>query len=144
MDKTRCGFIAILGLPNAGKSTLVNKLVGDKVSIVSHKAQTTRHRILGITKEEEAQLILVDTPGVFKPRRQLDRVMIQAAWAVSREADLCIVLVDASLPNFAENKKLLQKCPGALLVLNKIDRLQRQQLLEIAQKLTSLLICVRL
>lgn len=136
MDKTRCGFCAVLGLPNAGKSTLVNKLVGGKVSIVSPKAQTTRHRILGITVENESQLILVDTPGVFKPRRQLDQAMIQVAWTASADADLCIVLVDATLTDFTENKKLLQKCPGSLLVLNKIDRVPRQRLLEIAQELT--------
>lgn len=136
MVETRCGFIAILGLPNAGKSTLVNSLVDSKVSIVSHKAQTTRHRILGITVEDNAQLILVDTPGVFVPRRQLDRSMVQAAWDARTEADLCIVLVDATLKNFNEVKKLLQKCPGAVLVLNKIDQLPKPQLLEVAQELT--------
>jgi GTP-binding protein Era len=136
MSETRCGFVTILGLPNAGKSTLVNSLAGGKVSIVSHKAQTTRHRILGITVEDNAQLVLVDTPGVFAPRRQLDRSMVQAAWAAVAEADICVVLVDASLKNFTEAKKLLQKCPGALLVLNKIDRLPRPRLLAVAQELT--------
>jgi len=136
MDKARCGFVAVLGLPNAGKSTLVNKLVGGKVSIVSPKAQTTRHRILGITIEDKTQLILIDTPGVFKPRRQLDKAMIQTAWTASTEADLCVVLVDATLPDFTENKNLLRQCPGSLLVLNKIDRLPRQRLLEITQELT--------
>ncbi|MEI8295130.1 MAG: GTPase Era [Alphaproteobacteria bacterium] len=136
MSETRCGFVAVLGLPNAGKSTLVNSLAGGKVSIVSHKAQTTRHRILGITVAGDAQLVLVDTPGVFAPRRQLDRSMVKAAWGARAEADFCLVLVDASLKNLTDNKKLLQKCPGALLVLNKIDRMPRQRLLAVAQELT--------
>ena len=92
---SRCGFVAIVGSPNAGKSTLLNRLTGAKLSIVSPKAQTTRFRVLGILMREESQILLVDTPGIFKPKRKLDRAMVNAAWAGAEDADLVVLLVDA-------------------------------------------------
>src|SRR3978361_1965208 len=91
----RCGFVAIVGAPNAGKSTLMNRLTGAKLSIVSPKAQTTRFRVLGILMRAESQVLLVDTPGIFRPKRKLDRAMVAAAWAGAADADLAILLVDA-------------------------------------------------
>ena len=91
----RCGFVAIVGAPNAGKSTLLNRLTGAKLSIVSPKAQTTRFRVLGIFIRGESQVLLVDTPGIFRPRRKLDRAMVQAAWTGAADADLAVLLVDA-------------------------------------------------
>src|SRR5688572_14016318 len=95
-SETRCGFVGIIGAPNAGKSTLTNALVGTKVSIVSHKVQTTRAQIRGIALAGPSQLILVDTPGIFRPKRRLDRAMVDAAWGGAREADAVVVLVDAA------------------------------------------------
>ena len=92
----RCGFVAVIGAPNAGKSTLVNALVGQKVAIVSAKAQTTRARLMGIAIEGEAQILLVDTPGIFAPRRRLDRAMVAAAWAGAEDADLVLLIIDAA------------------------------------------------
>ncbi len=92
---TRCGFVAIVGAPNAGKSTLLNRMAGAKLSIVSPKAQTTRFRVLGILMQGEAQILLVDTPGIFAPRRKLDRAMVAAAWTGAEDADLTVLLVDA-------------------------------------------------
>src|ERR1700723_3252384 len=92
---TRCGFVALVGAPNAGKSTLLNLLVGTKLSIVTPKVQTTRSRVLGIAIREQAQLIFVDTPGIFAPKRRLDRAMVAAAWAGADDADIVVVLVDA-------------------------------------------------
>src|SRR6516225_8561387 len=92
---TKCGFVAIVGAPNAGKSTLLNRLAGAKLSIVSPKAQTTRMRVLGILMRGEAQILLVDTPGIFTPRRRLDRAMVAAAWTGAEDADLVLFLVDA-------------------------------------------------
>src|SRR5882724_11342531 len=94
--ETRCGFIAVIGVPNAGKSTLVNALVGTKVSIVSHKVQTTRMPIRGIAIEGASQLVFIDTPGIFKPRRRLDRAMVDAAWGGAGDADIVVLLVDAA------------------------------------------------
>src|ERR1700723_3328533 len=91
----RCGFVAIVGAPNAGKSTLMNRLTGAKLSIVSPKAQTTRFRVLGILMRAESQVLLVDTPGIFRPKRKLDRAMVAAAWSGAADADLAILLVDA-------------------------------------------------
>ena len=94
-DQSKCGFVAIVGAPNAGKSTLLNRLTGAKLSIVSPKAQTTRFRVLGILMRGSAQILLVDTPGIFPPRRKLDRAMVKAAWTGSADADITILLVDA-------------------------------------------------
>src|SRR5690349_23868861 len=94
-NTTRAGFVAVIGAPNAGKSTLVNALVGQKVAIVSPKAQTTRARLMGIAIEDSAQIVLVDTPGIFEPRRRLDRAMVAAAWTGAEDADLILLVVDA-------------------------------------------------
>lgn len=132
----RCGFAAVIGAPNAGKSTLVNALVGAKVSIVTHKAQTTRTRVRGIALEGQSQIILVDTPGIFAPRRRLDRAMVDTAWTEAREADVVVLVVDAARglddavePILAEAADL--KMPLAL-ALNKIDKVQKEKLLALA------------
>ena len=136
MKQTRCGFIAILGAPNAGKSTLINQLVGHKVTIVSSKVQTTRQRILGITIYDNSQLILVDTPGIFAPQKRLERAMVQAAWEASRDADMTTLLVDVSQKSFASSFAILEKLDSrqVILVLNKIDQVKHTDLLEITAK----------
>jgi GTP-binding protein Era len=136
----RCGFIALLGAPNAGKSTLLNRLVGAKVSIVSPKVQTTRSRVLGIATAGDAQLIFVDTPGIFAPRRRLDRAMVRAAWRGAEEADLVVLLVDAHLRGIDDDTRriiagLKQAGRKAILALNKIDLVRREKLLGLAQAL---------
>src|SRR6476646_6013872 len=126
----RCGFIAVIGAPNAGKSTLVNALVGTKVSIVSHKVQTTRMPIRGIAIEGKSQLVFIDTPGIFKPRRRLDRAMVHAAWGGAGDADLVVVLIDAAKGVSEEVEAILGKLKDAktkpLLALNKIDRVKKE------------------
>jgi GTP-binding protein Era len=132
---TRCGFIAVIGAPNAGKSTLVNALVGTKVSIVSHKVQTTRMPIRGIAIEGKSQLVFIDTPGIFKPRRRLDRAMVHAAWGGAGDADLVVVIVDAAKGLSEDIEAILGKLKSApLLALNKIDRVKKERLLELAQE----------
>ena len=126
----RCGVIALIGAPNAGKSTLLNQLVGAKVAIVTHKVQTTRARLRGIAIEENSQLILVDTPGIFAPRRRLDRAMVDAAWASAADADVTLLLLDASKESGEDEEKILDRIGrcGAdriALVLNKIDLVTR-------------------
>ncbi|MDI9639796.1 GTPase Era [Kamptonema cortianum] len=135
---TKCGFIAVIGSPNVGKSTLINALVGSKVTIVSHKVQTTRNRILGIALEGETQLILVDTPGIFEdPKRRLEKAMVKSAWDSLGDADGVMVLVDVSHKNFMDTDRILsylQKYQKkVVVVLNKIDLIQREELLSIAQ-----------
>jgi GTP-binding protein Era len=135
---TKCGFIAVIGSPNVGKSTLINALVGSKVTIVSHKVQTTRNRILGIALEGETQLILVDTPGIFEdPKRRLEKAMVKSAWDSLGDADGVMVLVDVSHKNFTDTDRILshlQKYQRKVsVVLNKIDLIQREELLSIAQ-----------
>ena len=142
-DQTRCGFAAVIGAPNAGKSTLVNALVGSKVSIVSPKVQTTRMRVRGVAIRGDAQIVFVDTPGIFKPRRRLDRAMVSAAWAGAGEADAILLLVDA--PTIAEQPEglaardtqtiiegLKQNKRRAALLLNKVDDMPRADLLPLA------------
>jgi len=130
---TRCGFVALIGAPNAGKSTLLNALVGSKVTIVSHKVQTTRALIRGITLEGKAQLIFVDTPGIFAPKRRLDRAMVTTAWSGAHEADLIGVLIDARKGIDEEAEALLDRLadvkPTKILILNKIDLVPRDTLL---------------
>jgi GTP-binding protein Era len=130
---TRCGFVALIGAPNAGKSTLLNALVGSKVTIVSHKVQTTRALIRGITIEGRSQLIFVDTPGIFAPKRRLDRAMVTTAWSGAHEADLVGVLIDARKGLDAEAEALLERLadvnPTKILILNKIDLVPRATLL---------------
>ena len=130
---TRCGFVALIGAPNAGKSTLLNALVGSKVTIVSHKVQTTRALIRGITLAGKSQLIFVDTPGIFAPKRRLDRAMVTTAWSGAHEADLVGVLIDARKGIDEEAETLLARLadvkPMKILILNKIDLVQRDTLL---------------
>ena len=133
----RCGLVAVLGAPNAGKSTLVNALVGQKVAIVSPKAQTTRARLMGIAIQEDTQILLVDTPGIFEPRRRLDRAMVAAAWTGAHDADLILLVIDASERVRDEVLDGLEKREHPLLlVLNKIDLVKKPQLLALSADLT--------
>ena len=136
-DPTRCGFIALIGAPNAGKSTLLNALVGSKVSIVSRKVQTTRALIRGIAIEGQAQLVFVDTPGIFSPRRRLDRAMVTTAWTGAHEADLVGVLIDARNGIEDEAEDILRRLEDVqtprVLVLNKIDVVSKEKLLTLAK-----------
>ncbi|MGA9867182.1 MAG: GTPase Era [Acetobacteraceae bacterium] len=138
---TRCGFAAILGAPNAGKSTLLNRLTGAKLSIVTPKAQTTRFRVLGILMRDDSQVLLVDTPGIFHPRRRLDRAMVAAAWTGARDADLALLLVDAKTGATdavrAIAEKLGQSKRRCWLVLNKVDLIAPPRLLPLAATLTA-------
>jgi len=134
---TRCGFVALIGAPNVGKSTLVNALVGSKVTIVSRKVQTTRALIRGIVIENNAQIVLVDTPGIFAPKRRLDRAMVSTAWSGAHDADLVCVLLDARAGIDQEADAILDKLANVghpkILVLNKIDLVPREKLLALAQ-----------
>ena len=145
-EATRCGFVAIIGAPNAGKSTLVNALVGTKVSIVSRKVQTTRMRIRGVAMHGSSQIVLVDTPGIFQPRRRLDRAMVQAAWMGADEADLVCLLIDAeeqlASPNglsAQDTDRILRRLNDAkrssILIINKIDTMPRDRLLPLIEQL---------
>lgn len=140
-DEPRCGFVAVLGAPNAGKSTLVNQFVGQKVSIVSPKVQTTRHRVLGIAIHHNAQLIFMDTPGIFStPKKRLERAMVHQAWQTKEEADLALLVVDAQRPVLKEARPILdaladKKIPFCV-VLNKTDVAKKDQLLKLASTLT--------
>jgi GTP-binding protein Era len=144
--KTRCGFVAVIGAPNAGKSTLVNALVGSKVSIVTPKVQTTRMPVRGVAIKGDAQIVFVDTPGIFKPRRKLDRAMVKSAWAGAGDADAVLVIVDA--PQLVAEPEGLAardtqmivdglKSAGrkAGLVLNKVDAMKRAELLPLVERL---------
>lgn len=134
-----CGLVAVLGAPNAGKSTLVNALVGQKVAIVSAKAQTTRARLMGIALEGEAQIILADTPGLFEPRRRLDRAMVNAAWEGAEEADAILLVVDGRKKKLDYLEPILTSLQGRperkILVLNKVDEVAKEPLLVTAQAL---------
>ncbi|MEA1938843.1 MAG: GTPase Era [Pseudomonadota bacterium] len=137
---TRAGFVAVIGAPNVGKSTLVNHLVGSKVSIVSPKVQTTRTRVLGIAMIENAQLVLVDTPGIFTPRRRLDRAMVHAAWSGACDADVIALMVDVARPTLRGDTGriiagLKEAGRRAILVLNKIDTVEKPTLLKLAETL---------
>jgi GTP-binding protein Era len=138
-QETRCGFAALVGAPNAGKSTLLNQLVGAKVSIVSRKAQTTRALVRGIAIEGTAQIILVDTPGIFKPKRKLDRAMVASALSGATDADVIALLVDARRGLDEEVEAILTQLASAkapkILVLNKVDVIAREKLLTLAAKL---------
>jgi GTPase len=135
----RCGFIAVIGAPNAGKSTLVNALVGSKVSIVSHKVQTTRTPLRGIAIEGHSQLVFIDTPGLFQPRRRLERAMVEAAWSGIGDADLVALLIDASQGLDAAAEHILEALKRVssplILVLNKVDRVRKVRLLTLAADL---------
>jgi len=137
----RCGFVALLGAPNVGKSTFVNALVGSKVSIVSRKVQTTRMLVRGIAVEANAQLILIDTPGLFAPKRRLDRAMVSAAWAGAHDADLVALIVDAKRGVDDETAVILNRLPELrapkMVILNKIDLLEKPPLLALAADLNA-------
>jgi GTP-binding protein Era len=138
--ETSCGFVAILGAPNVGKSTLVNRMVGSKVSIVSPKVQTTRTRVLGIVMAGQAQIILIDTPGVFAPRRRLDRAMVAAAWGGAADADRIAFLIDASRGLDRDSRAVLDrlretKSAPADAVINKVDLVNKTDLFALATEL---------
>lgn len=137
--QTKSGFVALIGAPNAGKSTLVNQLVGTKVSIVTHKVQTTRALIRGIVVHDNAQIVLVDTPGIFSPRRRLDRAMVSTAWNGAKDADIVMVIIDAQVGINEEVEAILEALPKInqekILVLNKVDVIARPTLLELTAKL---------
>ena len=133
---TRCGFVALVGAPNVGKSTLLNELVGAKVSIVTPKVQTTRSQVRGIAIQGNSQIIFVDTPGIFAPRRRLDRAMVQAAWSGAGDADLVALLIDAKKGIDEEARAIVEKLAAApgkkVFIINKIDLVAREQLLALA------------
>lgn len=137
---TRCGYIALIGAPNAGKSTLLNRLVGQKLAIVSPKVQTTRSRLLGIATEGDTQLVFVDTPGIFAPRRRLDRAMVAAAWSGASDADVSVLLVDAAHGADEDTRRIVERLKmdrrPAILALNKIDLVRRENLLGLADQLS--------
>ncbi len=134
--ETRCGFVALIGAPNAGKSTLLNQLVGTKVSIVTHKVQTTRAIIRGIALEGPAQIIFIDTPGIFRPKRRLDRAMVETAWGGARDADLVALLIDAQKGIDREVRDILKGLQDVrqprIAILNKVDAVPRPSLLALA------------
>jgi GTP-binding protein Era len=144
---TRCGHIALLGAPNAGKSTLLNRLVGSKLSIVSPKVQTTRARLLGIAIRGEAQLVFVDTPGIFVPKRRLERAMVAAAWAGAKDADLDVLLIDASRGFDVDSRRILDGLQAAgkraVIALNQIDKVKREVLLPLAERAGNESVCER-
>ncbi|UWQ62889.1 GTPase Era [Leisingera caerulea] len=140
---TRAGFVALIGEPNAGKSTLLNRMVGAKVSIVTHKVQTTRARIRGVAMEGDAQLVFVDTPGLFKPRRRLDRAMVAAAWGGAADADVVVLMVEAhrgiteGVETILEGLEEIGKGRTVALAINKIDKVPAEKLLGLTQELNS-------
>lgn len=140
---TRCGFVTLLGAPNAGKSTLVNTMVGAKVSIVSPKVQTTRSRVRGIVVKDDCEIVLVDTPGIFKPKRRLDRAMVAAAWQEAEYTDLRVLMVDARRGVDDDTRAIVDSLKknklAAVLVLNKIDLVKPEKLLELSAQLNALL-----
>ncbi len=133
---TRSGFVALIGAPNAGKSTLVNQLVGAKVSIVTHKVQTTRAIVRGIATHNNAQIVFVDTPGIFRPRRRLDKAMVTTAWGGAKDADFVLVLIDAERGIKGDAEVLLENVVGVrqprVLILNKVDRVRPEHLLALS------------
>ncbi len=143
VDSPRCGFVAVIGAPNAGKSTLVNHLVGAKVSIVTHKVQTTRTRVRGIAVKGNSQIVFIDTPGIFTAKRRLERAMVQAAWAGVEDADVVLVIHDASRTKISDDtRRVIEGLAEArcelVLVLNKVDLIKREKLLELSAELSAL------
>ena len=146
MSETRCGFVALIGAPNAGKSTLINALVGEKVSIVTRKAQTTRSTVRGVVMRGEAQIVFVDTPGLFQPKRRLDRAMVASAWGAAADADAAVLLIDARKEAASSSvteetteilKVLEERRTPKVLALNKIDMVERVKLLELSARLNA-------
>ncbi len=138
-EGTSCGFVALIGAPNAGKSTLLNQMVGAKVAIVTHKVQTTRTRITGIGMHEKTQLVFIDTPGIFEPKRRLDRAMVSAAWKGSEDAESTVLLVDARRGVTEDVERIIRGLQNAkrdtILALNKIDGMKRENLLALMAEL---------
>lgn len=138
-NKMRFGFVAIVGAPNAGKSTLLNQVVGAKIAIVSHKVQTTRTRTLGIIVRGDSQIVFIDTPGIFTPRRRLDRAMVAAAWGGAADADVVVLIVDAARGLDADTRRIVSGLKTqdrkAVLVINKVDAVRKEKLLELASAL---------
>lgn len=138
---THSGFVALLGAPNAGKSTLVNQLVGTKVSIVTHKVQTTRSLVRGIAIHDRTQIVFVDTPGVFAPKRRLDRAMVKTAWGGARDADIVLAIIDADRGISEDVESILERLKDVrqpvVLLLNKVDRIKRERLLALTEQVTS-------
>ncbi|MEO0767781.1 MAG: GTPase Era, partial [Pseudomonadota bacterium] len=140
---TRAGFVALIGEPNAGKSTLLNRMVGAKVSIVTHKVQTTRARIRGVAMEGDSQIVFVDTPGLFQPRRRLDRAMVAAAWGGAADADVVVLMIEAhrglseGVQSILEGLADVGKGRTVALAINKIDRVEAPVLLGLAEKLNA-------
>jgi len=141
-DKTRCGFVALIGAPNSGKSTLTNALVGAKVSIVTHKAQTTRGPVRGLVLDGDAQVVLVDTPGIFQPKRRLDRAMAQAAWERAADADIVALVIDAARGLDNKLAPIVEHLPNikrpTIAVLNKVDLVKKPDLLRLTAELLAL------
>jgi len=142
-EETRAGFVALIGEPNAGKSTLLNRMVGAKVSIVTHKVQTTRARIRGVCMAGQAQLVFVDTPGIFRPRRRLDRAMVSAAWGGAADADIVVLLIEAhrglteGAKAIIEALKAREGTQPVALAINKIDRVKAERLLALAEEMNA-------
>jgi GTPase len=141
-DTTRAGFVALIGEPNAGKSTLLNRMVGAKVSIVTHKVQTTRARIRGICMEGQSQIVFVDTPGLFRPRRRLDRAMVKAAWGGASDADIIVLLIEAHRGMTEGVSAIIERLASEMpkgqpiaLAINKIDRVKAETLLALTERL---------
>lgn len=142
-EETQAGFVALIGEPNAGKSTLLNRMVGAKVSIVTHKVQTTRARIRGVCMAGTAQLVFVDTPGIFRPRRRLDRAMVSAAWGGAADADIVVLLIEAhrglteGAKAIIEALKAREGTQPVALAINKIDRVKAERLLALAEEMNA-------
>lgn len=143
-ETTRAGFVALIGEPNAGKSTLLNRMVGAKVSIVTHKVQTTRARIRGVCMEGQTQIVFVDTPGLFRPRRRLDRAMVKAAWGGASDADVIVLLIEAHRGLTDGVQAIIDRIASELpqdqpvaLAINKIDRVKAETLLALAEKMNA-------
>ncbi|NBT32188.1 MAG: GTPase Era, partial [Rhodobacteraceae bacterium] len=140
-EATRAGFVALIGEPNAGKSTLLNRMVGAKVSIVTHKVQTTRARIRGVAMADQSQIIFVDTPGLFQPRRRLDRAMVAAAWSGVADADVVVLLIEAHRGLTDGVRSILETLTARVgkmqvaLAINKIDKVKAEELLALSQSL---------
>jgi len=141
LSDTSCGFIALVGAPNAGKSTLLNSLVGTKVSIVTHKAQTTRSQVRGVVTQDQAQLIFIDTPGIFAPKRRLDCAMVQSAWGGAGDADIVGFIIDAERGITPDLESMIEGLGNInhpkILILNKIDTIKNEALLELSQTLNA-------
>ncbi|TPD63242.1 GTPase Era [Emcibacter nanhaiensis] len=141
-QNTRCGYVALIGAPNAGKSTLLNALVGSKIAIVTHKVQTTRTRILGVAIDGPNQMIFLDTPGIFQPKKRMERAMVAAAWEGAHDADIIVLLVDASRGIDEDTRRiagdLKEKKRKVILALNKVDGMKRETLLPLIQEMNEI------